>query len=118
LLRAYDLLALDAGASNYADFFMTLSLLLGPLEDETKDGPPTARIAYYVTQAGLRKNVPVYVVFYEGIRTAVAVRPSCNKFKLATCCLLSCKSCPWGRIDAKAVNKITRVDAESDALLV
>jgi len=31
--------------------------------------------------------------------------------------LLSCKSRPWGRIVAKAVNKITRVDAESGALL-
>jgi len=67
LLRAYELLALDAGASNYAEFFMTLSLLLGPLDDETRDEPPTARIAYYLTQAWLRKNVPIYVVFYEGV---------------------------------------------------
>ena len=117
LLRAYDSLALDVGASSYADFFLALPLLLGPLDDEAKDGPPTATIAYYVTQAGLRKNVPIYVVFYEGVWTAVAIRPSSNKFKLATCCQLSCKSRPWGCIHAKAVNKITRVDAESDAVL-
>jgi len=117
LLRAYDSLALDVGASNYAAFFLALPLLLGPLDREGNDGPPTATITYYVTQAGMRKNVPIYVVFYEGVWTAVAIRPSSNKFKLATCCQLSCKSHPWGCIHAKAVNKITRVDAESDAVL-
>jgi len=90
LLRASDSLALDVGASNYADFFLALPLLLGPLDREGNDGPPTATITYYVTQAGMRKNVPIYVVFYEGVWTAVAIRPSSNKFKLATWCQLSC----------------------------
>jgi len=116
LLRAYDTLASDIGAVNYDSFFSSLPLLLGPLDGDDNGGMTEATITYYVTQAGLRKNVPIYVVCYDGMWAAVAIRPSSNKFKLTTCCQLSCKSRPWGCIHAKAVNKITRVDAESEAV--
>jgi len=93
-----------------------LPLTLGPLRGDESDeelGPTTT---HYVTMAGRRRNVPIYAVRYDNMWTAVVIRPTSNKFKLATCCQHSCKSRPWGCIHAKAVNKITRVDAESVAV--
>jgi len=116
LLRAYEALAQSAGSVTLADFFTTFPTLLGPLDREDSDSAPVSTITYDVMKAGRRQNVPIYVVFYDGTWTAVVIRPSSNKFKLATCCQLSCKSRPWGCIHAKAVNKLTRVDAASEAV--
>lgn len=69
-------------------------LLLGPLDGDDNGGMTEATITYCVTQAGLGQNVPTYVVCYDGMWAAVAIRPSSNKLKLATCCHLSCKSRP------------------------
>jgi len=116
LLRAYEALAHCAGSVTLAECLTTFPTLLGPIDQEGSDIAPVSAITYEVMKAGRRQNVPIYVVFYDGTWTAVVIRSSSNKVKLATCCQLSCKSRPWGCIYAKAVNKLTRVDAASGAL--
>jgi len=116
LLRAYDSIAIDLGATTYFDFCTILPLTIGPHRSDESDEELAPTITYHVKMAGRRRNVPIYAVRYANKWTAVVIRPTSNKFKLATCCQLSCKSRPLGCIHAKAVNKITRVDAESMAV--
>jgi len=116
LLRAYDSMAIDVGATTYFDFCTMLSMTLGQHRSDERDEELAPTITYHVLMAGRRRNVPIYAVRYDSMCTAVFIRPTSNKFKLATCCQLSCKSRPWGCIHAKAVNKNTLVDAESVAV--
>jgi len=113
LLRAYEALVYSAGSFTLAEFLTTFPTLRGSIDRERSDCAPVFTIIYEGMQAGRRQNVPIYVVFYDGTWTAVVIRPSSNKFQPATRCQLSCKSRPRGRIHAKAVNKLTRVDAAS-----
>jgi len=114
LLRAYDEIGHDVSALNHADLFRACPSLLGPLTDNSDDAP-VGTITYLVLHSGKRRNIPVYVVYYNDAWAPVVVRPTANKFKLATCCQMPCQTRPWGCIHAKAVNKITRVDASSAA---
>ncbi|GAB0495956.1 hypothetical protein MMPV_007266 [Pyropia vietnamensis] len=117
LLRAYDVLAREVEAVSYQNLFLALPMLRGPADEGDEDVSP-AVITCFVTRAGRRQNVPVYAVGYNGTWSAVVIRPTSNKFWLATCIQLSCKSRPWGCVHAKAVNKLTRADASSDAARV
>lgn len=116
LLRAYDSLAQEIKASCVYDLILAFPILLGPsIRDGDDNGATSEVVTCFVTHAERRRNVPIYAVGYGVMWTAVGVRPTSNKYKLATCLEFSCKSRPWGCIHAKAVNKFTRVDASSEA---
>lgn len=118
LLLAYDLLMREVGAHTYDELLLAFPLLLGPIVSEDGDeGRTTEIFTYFVTRAGRQRNVPIYAVGYDGMWTAVVIRPMSNKYKLATCLHLSCQSRPWGCIHAKMVNKMTRAEASSQAAL-
>ena len=112
LLRAYDELGHGVGAVNLPDLFLACPALRGPHPEED-DGGLVGTITYLVMNSGKRKNIPIYAVFYNNAWATVVVRPTSNKFRLATCCQMPCQSRPWGCIHAKAVNKVTRADASS-----
>jgi len=112
LLRAYDELGHNVGAVSLPDLFRACPALRGPLTDDD-DGGPVGTLTYLVMHSGKRHNVPIYAVFYNNAWATVVVRPTSNKFKLATCCQMPCQTRPWGCIHAKAVNKVTRADASS-----
>jgi len=114
LLRAIDELGRDVGATCMTDLFTACPALLGPLGDDD-DGCQVGTITYQALHTGKRNNVPIHVVFYNDAWAPVVVRPTANKFKLATCFQLPCQTRPWGCIHAKAVNKVTRADASSAA---
>jgi len=116
LLHAYEVLARIAGAATFANLFLTFPTYLGPVHREDSDGEPAWTITCNAMKAGKRQNGPTFAVFYDGTLTAAAIRPSSNKFKLATCCHLSSKSRPWECIHAKAGNKMPRVHAASEAV--
>jgi len=114
LLRAYDEIGHDVSALNHDDLFRACPALLGPLADNADDAP-VGTITYLVLHSGKRRNIPVYAVYYNDAWAPVVVRPTANKFRLATCCQMPCQTRPWGCIHAKAVNKVTRADASSAA---
>jgi len=93
LLRAVDELGLDVAAINLPDLFTACPALLGPLRDDGDD-EPVGTITYLAMYLGKRNNVPVYAVFYDDAWTPVVVRPTANKFNLATCCQMPCQTRP------------------------
>jgi len=115
LLRAIDELGQDVAAMNLSDLFTACPALLGPLRDDS-DERSVGTITYFAMYSGKRNNVPIYAVFYDDAWTPVVVRPTANKFNLATCCQMPCQTRPWGCNHSKAVNKVTRADASSEAV--
>jgi len=58
-------------------------------------------------------NIPLYAISYNSIWSPAIFRTGRNRYKLATCCLLSCQTQPRGCPHAKAVNSFNRVEASA-----
>jgi len=97
LLRAYDELGYSVGAVNLSNLFLSFPALRGPLTDDGVGGP-VGTLTNLVMNSEKRNNVPFDAAFYNDAWATVVVRPTSNKFKLATCCQMLCQTRPWGCI--------------------
>jgi len=111
LLAAYRVMSAELSLKTPEALVSAMPVLRGP--DVTADGKPDDKVVHVVGMVGRRMNIPLYAVCYDNIWSPAIVRPGGNRYKLATCCLLSCQTQPWGCPHAKAVNKFNRVEAST-----
>jgi len=109
LLAAYGVMASEMGVSTIEELLSIFPALDGP--SDAADGKPGGAVVHFVVNVGKRFNIPMYVTSYVDVWAPAIVRPGGNRYKLATCCLLSCQTQPWGCPHAKAVNRYNRIEA-------
>jgi len=109
LLAAYGELTTDFGVPTPETLLRAVPLLAGP--NDSSDGKPGDTVVHLVSKVGKRLNIPLFAVSYMMVWAPAIVRPGGNRSKLATCCLLSCQTQPWGCPHAKAVNRHNRIEA-------
>jgi len=109
LLTAYAAMASEMGLRTCEALLSAVPSLAGPTD--ATDGKPADTIVHLVGKVGKRLNIPLYAVCYMMVWAPTIVRPGGNRYKLATCCLLSCQTQPWGCPHAKAVNRHNRIEA-------
>jgi len=111
LLAAYRVMSAELGLQTPEALILAMPSLRGP--DLPADGKPDETVVHDVGKVGRRMNIPLYAICYGSIWSPAVVRPGGNRYKLATWCLLSCQTQPWGCPHAKAVNKFNRVEASA-----
>jgi len=111
LPRAYEELGHRVGAVSLPEFFLACPSFRGSRSNGDDGDAPVGTLTYLFMYSGKRNKVPSHAVYYNHAWETVVVRPTSNNFKLATCCHIPCETRRWGCIHAKAVNKVTRVDA-------
>jgi len=109
LLAAYGLMASEVGVSSLEELLSLLPALEGP--SDGAGGKPGDTVVHFVVKVGKRLNIPMYVTSYVHVWAPAILRPGGNRYKLATCCLLSCQTQPWGCPHAKAVSRHNRIEA-------
>jgi len=111
LLAAYRLMSAELGMQTPEALISVMPALRGPIV--TADDKPDETVVHLVGKVGRRMSIPLYAISYDSIWSPAIVRPGGNRYKLATCCLLSCQTQPWGCPHAKAVNAFNRVEASA-----
>jgi len=111
LLAAYRLMSAELGTQTPEAFVRAMPALRGP--DVVDGDKRDETVIHLVGRVGRWMNIPLYAISYDNIWSPAIVRPGWNRYKLATCCLVSCQTQPWGSPHAKAVNTFNRVEASA-----
>ena len=111
LLAAYRLMAAALGMHTPEGLISVMPALRGPIVPA--DDKPDKTVVHLVREVGRRMGISFYAISYDTIWSPAIISPGRSLYKLATCCLLSCKNQTWGRPHAKAVNAFNLVEASA-----
>ena len=87
LLAAYRVISAELSLQTPEALISAMPALRGP--DFKADENSDETVVHVVGMVGRRMNIPLYAICYDHIWSPAIVRPGGNRYKLATCCLLS-----------------------------
>jgi len=90
LLAASRLMSAELGMQTPEALINVMPVLRGPIV--TANDKPDETVFHLVGKVGRRMNIPLYAISYNSIWLPAIVLLGENRYKLATCCLLSCQT--------------------------